>query len=74
MEARRADVDVLGLDPLLGEHPLQRLLNGRFACRFLRPFSPERLQAVLLQPQPARLVDFELRQLETAGPKINGEK
>ena len=70
----RADVDVLGLDALLGEQLLQRLEDGRFAGGFLRPFGPERLDAVLLQAQAAGFVDFELGQLEAARPEINRQK
>ena len=71
MEARGADVDVLGLDALLGQQLLQGLENRRLARGFLRAFGAERLEAVLLQAQAAGFVDFELGQLEAARPKIN---
>ncbi|OQC27180.1 MAG: hypothetical protein BWX68_00241 [Verrucomicrobia bacterium ADurb.Bin063] len=71
VEPRGADIDLPGLDPLLGQDLLQRLENHRLAGAFLRPLRAQRLEAVLLQPQPARLVDLELGQLETARAKIN---
>ena len=58
--------------------------SASISCRALRmtasravscaPFSPERLEAVLLQAQPAGFVDFKLGQLEAARPKIHRQK
>ena len=70
----RADVDVLGADALFGEQLLKRLLHDAFAGGFLGALRAERLEAVLLQAQTARFVDFELGQLETARPEINRQK
>ena len=63
-----------GLDALLGQHLLQRLQDRRLAGRLLRSLGPERLDAVLLQAQPAGLVDLKLGQLEAARPEINRQK
>ena len=64
----------LALMPFSASISCKRLENGRFARGFLRPFGPERLEAVLLQAQAAGFVDLELGQLEAARPEINGEK
>ena len=70
----RADVDVLGLDAFFGEHRPAAPENQLFPRGFLRAFQAERLDGKIIQPQAARLVDFKLRQLEAAGPEINGQK
>jgi hypothetical protein len=72
--ARRADVDVPRLDALFNERFLKRLEDDRLARGFRRAFGAERLDGKSLESQPARLVDFKLRQLEAARPKIHRQK
>ena len=74
VETGGADIDVLGFDALLDQHPLQSLEDSGFAGVFLGAFGPQRFDPELLQAQTARFVDFKLGQLETARPKINRQK
>ena len=74
MKPRRADIYGLGLDAFFGDQRLQSLQNSRFPRGFLRAFSAQRLDAILLQAQTARLIDLKLGQLEAARPKINRQK
>ena len=64
----------LRLDARFGQRLPQRLEHRRFARGLLRPFGPERLEAILLQAQTAGFVDFKLGQLEAARPEINRQK
>ena len=74
MEARRTNIDVLGLDAKRRDELLERLEDERLAFGFLRAFETERLDGVLLEHQPARLVRLELGQLEAACAKIHRQK
>jgi hypothetical protein len=69
VEARRADVDVLGLDSFFNERLLQRLENDLFARGLLRAFRPSGLMAKVLSRKPPASLISNSASLRLPAPK-----
>ena len=74
MEARRANVGVLGLEIFLNQHFLKCLENGRFARGVLRALGAKRLDGKTFETQSTGFVDFKFAELKAARPKINRQE
>ena len=64
----------LALMPFSASASCSALRIDLFAGGFLRAFEAERLDGKILETQTAGFVDFKLRQLEAARPKIHRQK
>ena len=69
MEARGADVDVLGLDALLGQQLLQGLEHRRLARGLLRPFGPSDLRPYCFKRKPPASLTSNSASLRLPAPK-----